>query len=199
MVTDDGSLLALLRSEHAGLHRALDELAVAKPGERPERLRALVKNLVRHELAEEVVVYPAARAAGAIGPQLAEARLDEQHLLDGQLLRLERNALDAETFESVLTAIETNVRTHTVSEERSVLEPLERSVSPERLRRLRYAYEVVRDATPAHPYPPPTSDRDVVGEGLRRAVVSFLLQVRDAVPRGRSRNGSVDATARHRG
>lgn len=185
VIMDDGdapTLVEVLRDEHERIHLLFDALVVAADEDKSAILHDLVSSIVKHEVAEEVVVYPAARDSGAIGPQLLEARLGEQFALDDQLDELLRLEPDSADFVSMLVRVERGVHAHTAYEELTVLEPLQLAVSAERMAELGEQYERARAAAPAYPYPDGDPAAATTRARLREGLLSILGRVRDTAP-----------------
>ena len=179
---ESATLIEVLVDEHERIHLLFDALVVASSDEKPAILHDLVSSIVKHEVAEEVVVYPAARDAGAIGPQLMEARLDEQFALDHELDELLRLEVGSAEFVAMLVRVERSVHAHTAYEERTVLEPLRGAVTKERLSELLDQYARARLAAPSHPYPDGDPAVTTARATLREGLLSILGRVRDATP-----------------
>lgn len=172
-----------LIEEHEQIHVLFDALVVAPDDEKPRLLRELVGAIVKHEVAEQVVVYPAARRAGATGRQVVESRLEEQFGLDTKLHRLEHLGIGSEAFYALLLDVERDVHLHTKYEERTLLEPLRLAVPPEQLVALAKQYEIVRAAAPAHPYPDGDVSPNSTRARVRGGLLSVLRGVRDSLSR----------------
>jgi Hemerythrin HHE cation binding domain len=169
-----------LLEEHDRIHVLFDSLFVADADDRPSKLEDLVGSIVKHEVAEEVVVYPVAQQTGAAGYEVCETRLSEHHALDLQLLDLEGLDVGSAKFETLLVEIERAVHLHTAYEELTLLEPLRWAVPDEQLVELRRQYEAVRIAAPSHPYP--DGDPTVLTRrtSVRAGLLALLRRVRDA-------------------
>ena len=71
------SIVTLLLREHAEMSRQLDDFSQGASGTWPERFAELVDTVIRHETAEEMVLYPLVRLEPG-GAAIADARLAEQ-------------------------------------------------------------------------------------------------------------------------
>ena len=174
--TPDG-LVHLLLEDHRSAERRLDEFSKALPEARPELFWKLTDELVRHEVAEEVVVYPRLRELPG-GAKLAEPRIAEQSEAEQQLARMEK--LDASTpeFMAEFTDLKAAVLEHAKSEESEVFPRLAADVDGHELVMLGERYESAKRAAPNHPHPhapdtPPANK--IVGP-----VAALIDRIRDA-------------------
>lgn len=177
-----------LVDEHDRIRLLFDALVVADKRDKPARLRRLVSSIAKHDLAEEVVVYPAARDSGAAGAEVCAARLEEHAALDVRLDELERLDVRSGAFDAYVVETERLVHLHTAYEERTVLEPLRFAVSESELTALGAQYEVVRTAAPLYPYLA-SDERGGSGASRSRAgLIEVLQRIRDAATRRANRH-----------
>ena len=95
--TRTGDIVDLLSQDHEEAKQLLEEITGAAPGARKELFWELVPALVRHEVAEEVVVYPTIRSEAPDGDAEVEPRLKEQQQAEEMLASMEN--LDPESDE----------------------------------------------------------------------------------------------------
>jgi len=110
----------------------------------------LTDQLVRHEVAEEVVVYPVLRRAPG-GEAMAEARLAEQSEAEQQLARMAKLDTDSDEFLTELETLETAVTEHARHEEGEAFPLLTRTEPADRLVELGRRYEAAKTAVPSEP------------------------------------------------
>lgn len=91
-------VVRLLEEDHRLVEQRFAEVSTAGASTRGELFWKLTNDLVRHEVAEEVVVYPALRKLPG-GDQIADARIAEQSEAEEQLAKMEK--MDAESPEFV--------------------------------------------------------------------------------------------------
>lgn len=125
------SLLTLLLEDHRELEHRLQTFAGSPISGRGERFRELAESILRHEIAEELVLYPVI-AMEPGGAAVAHARLSEQSLALETLDRLQKldakTAAFAELFEDLRSAIVEHARSKEefvfpmVNDESAVLE-----------------------------------------------------------------------------
>ena len=176
------SLIDRLEEEHREIRLAVMAVVTAAPERKKSAVRAMVRSIVKHEMGEEVVVYPAARRLGVTGDLILDARLAEQAALDHTLDRLGREDVDSERFADLLRDVAQQVELHTRYEEQTVLEPLRSQVSDERMDQLGGAYARTVAAVPPYPYPcssPAGNARSKAAVSPRGALLTVLRRIRD--------------------
>ena len=141
----------------------------------PERRRQLadvvIAELVRHSVAEEAYVYPAARKALPDGDQLAEHDISEH--ADAERTMKELEALDPSDprFDEVLTRLTATIRHHVQDEESDLFPRLRAAVAREELVELAGKVEKAKKVAPTRPHPaapdhPPANKMLAPGTGL---------------------------------
>ena len=115
--TDD--LISLLVQDHEAITERFFELEKADPGMREQLFWELMEQLLRHEVAEEVVVYPALRREPG-GDPIADARLREESVAEQMLARLEHLDPVTEEFRGAIKDLEAAVLAHAHKEEAEV-------------------------------------------------------------------------------
>ena len=90
-------VVELLEEDHRLVEHRFAELDKAGATTRSELFWKLTNDLVRHEVAEEVVVYPVIRELPG-GEEVASSRIAEQSEAEEQLAKMEK--LDAESPDS---------------------------------------------------------------------------------------------------
>ena len=113
-------LVELLDQDHRHVEQLLARFGDLPPEGREEPFWNLVAELVRHEVAEEVVVYPAIRSDMPDADRVADARIAEQSAAEEKLSQMEK--LDRETVEFTTTfhELRSAVLAHTKAEEETI-------------------------------------------------------------------------------
>lgn len=119
-MTRGKDLVSLVLEDHGEHERQLQDFADSPPTGRRERFMELAEAVVRHELAEELVLYPVIEMEPG-GSAVAQARLSEQSLLLELLGRMEHVDPDNAEFGEMFETLRTNVVEHDRSEEEFVL------------------------------------------------------------------------------
>ena len=179
--TDD--VVSVLASQHERARALLAELhetvaAVADiTGDMAEPFQELVRLLVGHEAAEELVVYPALRSELEEG-RLVEDRLAEEHEAKQLLARVEKMADGFFEFPAALAELEAKVLAHAEQEERTVFPVLEQRLPADDRRRLAadVLYAAARAPSHAHAHSPESG----LGNAAVGPVLATIDRLRDA-------------------
>ncbi|MGH8995313.1 MAG: hemerythrin domain-containing protein [Acidimicrobiales bacterium] len=168
-------IVNLLLEDHQSAEQGLDEFMKADPEARPELFWKLTDELVRHEVAEEVVVYPTVRKLG--WDAVANARIAEQAEAEEQLARMEKLEPSAPEFMAEFTDLRAAVLEHAKSEQSEVF-PLLAKAPSELQVELGQRYQAAKRAAPNHPHPhaPDTPP----GNKIVGPIAALIDRVRDA-------------------
>ena len=128
-------------------------MVFVRPERRADTFCELVTELVRHEVAEEVVVFPAVRADAPDGAVMVEPRLREQAGAERMLAAMEALKPDSPEFADALTELSTAVLEHAAAEEREIFPLLRQAESVDALFELAERYEKAKASAPTHPHP----------------------------------------------
>jgi hemerythrin superfamily protein len=170
-------IVSLIQEDHAALRRELDALEQATDAERPRRFADLTEHLVRHEVAEELVVYPALRRLPG-GDRVADARIAEQAEAEQRLAELDRFRSDTAEFHTTFTQLRGSVLDHAALEESDVIPLLSSALSEEEAGEMGRRYVSARSSAPTHPHPsaPDTPPANTVAG----PIVALFDRIRDA-------------------
>lgn len=174
-----GTLIELLLTDHEeakALMARFDDLPMER---REEAFWTLVATLVKHEVAEEEVLYPAVRKYVDGGDDLAGKRIDEQSDAERILVQMERELKKDAAYMQSFANLRDAVLEHAEAEEQTVFPELASVLDQTQLVELGRRYELAKASAPTHPHPhaPDSPPADVfVG-----AVASLVDKVRDAV------------------
>jgi hemerythrin superfamily protein len=175
MPTDD--IISLLRQDHEAVQERFSEFRAAPPDARLQLFWELTEQLVRHEVAEEVVVYPAVREEPG-GPGIADARVAEEAESERLLAHLERVDPMSEEFLGALRDLESAVVAHAQKEEAEVFPLLAANQATDFLSLLGQKFKSEKLAAPSRPHPHvPNSP---VAQRLVGPVAAFIDRIRDA-------------------
>lgn len=139
----------------------------------------LREELVRHEVAEEMVVYPAFREHVPGGDAIAESCIREQSEAEATLAGLEKQDAATESFRTQLKELRQAVLAHAKHEEADVFPALLSNVDDNELANLGSRYERALKSAPTHPHPhaPDTPPGNVIAGSL----AALVDRVRDAM------------------
>lgn len=170
-------VVLLLEEDHRMVEQKFEELSLAGPATRGELFWKLTNDLVRHEVAEEVVVYPALRHLAG-GDQVADARIAEQSEAEAQLAKMEKMDAESPEFVAELATLKAAVLKHAKSEEETAFMMLRGSVETPQRVELGQRYVKAKDAAPTHPHP--NAPDTPPGNVLLGPLAALIDRIRDA-------------------
>jgi hemerythrin superfamily protein len=179
-------VVAVLTYQHERVRALLAELhetvaAVADiTRDMAEPFRELVRLLVSHETAEELVVYPTLRSELEQG-RLAGERMAEEDEVKHLLAKLEKMAPGFFGFPDALAQFETKVLAHAEHEEHTVFPLLEQRLPVDERQRLAGDFLYVAAKAPSHAHA--HSPESAVGNAVLGPVLATIDRVRDATRR----------------
>jgi hemerythrin superfamily protein len=171
-------IVTFLLEDHRSVEQHLAEFTSARPEGRGALFSALVEELVRHEVAEELVVYPELRKLPG-GEALANARIAEQSGAEERLARMEKLDKAYPEFMSEFAQLRAEVLAHAGSEESAVFPLLNAQLAGVRLVELGREYQKAKRQAPTHPHPhaPDTPP----GNKVTGPIAALIDRLRDAV------------------
>jgi hemerythrin superfamily protein len=179
-VVDD--VVVILNEEHDRMRALLNQLLEALDpafdvGAAAEPFRELVRLLVAHETAEEIVVYPVVKAdlqaAGVAG-----ARLAEEDGAKRMLAKLDRMAEAFFGFPRLLGEFAEALLTHAEHEEEQIFPLLEGRLDAARRRQMAADFRAAEAKAPTHPHP--HGPESSAGNALLGPVLATIDRFRDA-------------------
>jgi hemerythrin superfamily protein len=175
-----GDIVSLLGEDHQLIARRLSEVEDAGTSTVREAFWKLADVLVRHEVAEETVVYPLMRS-WPHGDRIADERIAEQSETEQSLAGMESLDPDTAEFGAHLKALQTMVLDHARREEEAVFPLLRDHVPSEDAVLLGERYSAAKASAPNHPHPsvpdaPP-------GNVIIGRIAALFDRVRDAAAR----------------
>jgi hemerythrin superfamily protein len=179
--TSKKDILTLLDADHRTVEQQFVKLGSAAPHDREALFCELVQMLVGHEVAEEVVVYPAIRSEAPHGDAEADARIKEQAAAEKKLATMEDLDPESAEFAAQLAQLKTAVIKHATAEEQEIF-PLIKAVEDEAKRaEMGGQYERAKANAPTHPHPhvPDTPP----GNKVLGPVAALFDKARDAAAR----------------
>lgn len=172
-------VIVLLQRDHQSAERLLSRVDGLTNAQAAEYFCELREALVRHEVAEELVIYPAFREKVPLGGGVADARLAEQAAVGQELARLEHEDTSSASFLTQLRELRAAVLAHASQEESEVFPPLKAALRPSELEQLGEHYEKALASAPTHPHPhvPQTPP----GNTLLEPLAALIDHLRDAM------------------
>ena len=154
MGTND-NLISVITQDHREVEAVFQELESGEgtPEHRRDLADHVIAELVRHSVAEEEYMYPAAREALEGGDELADHELEEH--AEAEKLMKQLDGLDPTDprFDELLGTLMSDIRHHIEEEESDLLPKLEAACSEEQLRDLGEKVVRAKAMAPTHPHP----------------------------------------------
>jgi hemerythrin superfamily protein len=168
-------------------HREVEELfrELERPAADAERLEQLltvaIAELVRHSVAEEIYLYPAAREVLPDGDSIADREIAEHSEAEEGMKRLEDLRPGVPEFRIELESLISTVRDHIADEEENLFPRLRQACSTEQLVDLGKKIERAKKIAPTRPHPSAPSTPP--GNMLLAPGAGLVDRVRDALSR----------------
>jgi hemerythrin superfamily protein len=171
-------VVKLLLADHEKAKVLLTRFDHVAPSDRASYFCEVVTELVRHEVAEEHVIFPIIRHAPG-GEQEAKARIAEQSQAEALLAELEKLDASSVEFASKFISLRQAVLNHAGSEEVGTFPLLQEMEDAESRLALGGRYEHAKAKAPTHPHPhaPDTPP----GNSLLGPVAALFDKARDAL------------------
>lgn len=176
----------LLLEQHDEIRSMFSELKRVQGPAKRELFQDLVRLLAVHESAEEAVVHPVARGSVEGGEQVVRRRLQEEDRAKKELAELYDMGVDHPDFDRRLDALAEEVTQHAAKEEAEEFLRLRGKLDPDRLRRMRGAFEAAEAAAPTRAHP--NAPESAAGNLFLGPPLSVFDRVRDAVRDWREKN-----------
>jgi hemerythrin superfamily protein len=177
-MAEETNVVQLLLRDHKKAESLLAELDSTTDDQLTDYFAQLREVLVRHEVAEELVVYPAFRKNVEGSDAIADSCIAEQSEAEVKLAALEKADTMGSSFRSQLVGLRQAVLAHAKHEESDVFPALERDTDRSELADLGGRYEKALATAPTHPHPhaPDTPP----GNTVLGPVAALVDRVRDA-------------------
>ena len=172
-------VIELLLADHAEAKALLGRFEDVAVTERTSYFCEVVTELVRHEVAEEHVVYPIIRRVPPEGKQEAKARIAEQSEAEELLVQMEKSDASSAEFATKFVALRQAVLHHAGSEEATTFPLLKEVEDAESRLALGGRYEHAKAKAPTHPHP--HAPHTPPGNSILGPVAAFFDKARDAV------------------
>jgi hemerythrin superfamily protein len=173
------SVIELLLRDHEMAKSLLEELDSKSEDELRDYFCNLREELVRHEVAEELIVYPAFRKHVDGGDAIADACIAEQSKAEETLAALEKEDPAGASFRIQLAELRRAVLSHAKHEETDVFPALESHTQRSELGELGDRYDKALEVAPTHP--PPHAPDTPPGNKVLGPMAALVDRVRDAM------------------
>jgi hemerythrin-like domain-containing protein len=194
MPDDQRDVIEVLEQDHREVEQMFAELEALRAttdsdalSRRKDLMEQVTIELVRHSVAEEVLVYPQVEQKVDAGE--AERAKKEHAEAEETLQRLERLDPDDAAFDIELATLMREIREHIAEEEGEMFVHMRQVLSEDELRKLGTRVEAFKKVAPTRPHPSVPNE-----PGARMAVgpvASLIDRMRDAV----TNRGTDDCSA----
>ena len=177
--TTTGNIIDHLTADHEKVKVLFSDVMFVRPETRSDVFCELVTELVQHEVAEEVVVYPEVRGSSPDAAATVDARLHEQAEAEQMLAHMEKLDPVTPEFTAALAELSTAVINHAEAEERLIFPLLRGAATPDALFEMAARYEKAKQTAPTHPHP--HAPNSPMGNKLLGPIAALFDKARDAV------------------
>jgi hemerythrin superfamily protein len=146
-------VLAAIKADHNAVEALLARFEGTPITQRGDYFCEVTHMLVGHEIAEEMVVYPAVRRASDAGGKVADERIHEQSEAEQMLSELEKFSPESAEFTSTFKRLSQAVLEHAQAEESTVFPLLEQSIPAAERETMGDRYQKAKSTAPTHPHP----------------------------------------------
>jgi hemerythrin superfamily protein len=172
-------VIELLLVDHKQAKVLLERFDQIAPPDRPRYFSEVVTELVRHEVAEEHVIYPLIRQAIPKGEQEANTRIAEESEAESLLAEMEKLDASSPEFASKFSTLRRAVLDHASAEEASTFPLLKEMEDAESRLALGGLYEHAKAKAATHPHP--HAPHTPPGNTILGPVAALFDRARDAV------------------
>jgi Hemerythrin HHE cation binding domain len=158
MAQQQRDVIEILEHDHREVEQMFSELETlrgASTDEAMSRRKALTDQvtieLVRHSVAEEVLVYP--QVEDKVSAEEAEHARKEHAEAEETLHRLEKLDADSPPFDDELATLMAEIRHHIEEEEGQMFNDMRRAIDADELRKLGSRVEAFKKVAPTRPHP----------------------------------------------
>lgn len=173
-------IVTIVIRDHEAITALLQSISTGEPSQRGDLFWTLSNELVRHEVAEEIVLYPAVLRCGNEGAASADTGLAQQGEVEHLLADLEQTAMVDLELPDAWTALTDAVEEHAAFEEAEVLPLLAQHLTDVERFEAGDHYAQVKKRAPTHPHP-----RNGLSTG---PLIALFDRARDAMHPGRPRS-----------
>jgi len=158
MADDQRDVIEVLTHDHREVEQMfaeLESLRGASTDEAKERRKTVTDQvtieLVRHSVAEEVLVYP--KVEDKVSAEEAEHARKEHAEAEETMAKLEKLDADDPAFDDELATLMAEIRHHIEDEEGEMFAHMRHVIDADELRRLGAEVEAFKKVAPTHPHP----------------------------------------------
>ncbi|GAA3826312.1 hemerythrin domain-containing protein [Sphaerisporangium flaviroseum] len=185
----DGDVITVLTTDHREVEQMFTELESLRGTDDEDRRRDLTEKviieLVRHSVAEEAFLYPAARKFLPEGDTLADREIAEHAENERLMKELERTETSDPAFDHLLDKLIAATRKHIREEERELFPQLVKYAEAEDLHSVGKKIRAIKKIAPTRPHP--ATPHNPLASKILAPGTGLVDRVRDLVT-GRGRD-----------
>jgi hemerythrin superfamily protein len=170
-------VVATIQRDHRQIEAMIDDVERSTGGVKQDAFEELVRKLAVHETAEEMVVHPLMKDAGA--GDVADQVLREEDHAKKVLAEVDGMDVTSPEFDAKFREIKREVLAHAEHEEREEHPALMRNESREHLERLATVFEAAERTAPTRPHTAAPESR--LGNLALGPILAVTDRVRDAI------------------
>ncbi|MEV6900353.1 hemerythrin domain-containing protein [Amycolatopsis sp. NPDC051372] len=176
----DTDLITVITDDHRAVEGVFAELESGTDwAHRKDLTDHVIAELVRHSVAEEQFMYPAARTYLENGDELADKEIEEHAEAEQVMKQLEGLQPDDPQFDELLARLMRDIRHHIEGEEQDFLPQLRAACSVEELGRLGRKVLDAKKTAPTRPHP--SAPDKPPANRLLAPGAAFIDKIRDAL------------------
>lgn len=148
-------LISVITNDHREVEQVFSELeqGLGDPKDRKDLVDHVIAELVRHSVAEEQYMYPAARKSLSNGNEIADHEIEEHGEAEQLMKKLAGLEATDPKFEELLGQLMDSIRHHVEDEENDLLPKLQQACSADELRELGGKVVQAKEKAPTRPHP----------------------------------------------
>ncbi|MEU7560425.1 hemerythrin domain-containing protein [Streptomyces eurythermus] len=176
-----GNVIQELTTDHREVEEIFGRFEALPPGS-PERKNLCDQatiELVRHSVAEEAYLYPAVREHVAGGDALADKEIEDHAKAEQIMKDLEGCQADDPRFDTLMTQLMSEIRSHVTDEEQNLFPRLEAACPQDALMELGDKVRRAKQTAPTRPHP--SAPDTPPAEKLLAPGVGLIDRLRDAL------------------
>jgi hemerythrin superfamily protein len=180
MSSERRDVIEVLTHDHREVEELFTKLEGAAPDDgetRRELADEVTIELVRHSVAEEMYLYPAARKYLPDGDEIADKEIAEHAAVEKTLKAMEKTDAGGPEFSNLLAELMGDVRLHIREEEEDLFPALAEHADPAELFQLGDKVQAAKQKAPTRPHPS-APDRPPLNKLLAPGA-GFVDRVRD--------------------
>ena len=174
-------VVSVLMKDHREVEAHFQDLEKLPPSDhewRRELTEKAITELVRHSVAEEAYLYPAAREKLPDGDKIADHDIEEHAEAERTMKELERTDASDPRYTALLEKLMSEIRHHVHEEETELFPMLERHADAQELQELGRKVENMKKVAPTRPHP--SAPDKPPADKLLAPVVGLVDRLRDA-------------------